>query len=69
MRPSKVAHAIALPADADPIDRVARLRIEAIEIQNAADPGKLETQVKGLLAGVKDLASSRRTWPPAGSPG
>ena len=37
MRPSSEARAIALPADADPIDRVARLRVQAIEIQNTAD--------------------------------
>ena len=54
----KEAHAISLPADADPIDRVARVRVQAIEVQNTAEPGSVETLVKGLLAGVKDLTSS-----------
>jgi tetratricopeptide (TPR) repeat protein len=52
------ARAIRLLEGASPIDRVARARIEAMEIQNATDPGKLEPQVNGLLMDVKDLASS-----------
>jgi cellulose synthase operon protein C len=52
------ARAVTLAADADAIDRVARVRIEAIEIQNAVDPGKLELQVKDLLNDVKGLAAS-----------
>ena len=56
-RPSRQARSIALPADAGPVDRVARVRIEAVEIQSQKDAGALEGQVKSLLGHVKELVA------------
>jgi predicted Zn-dependent protease len=61
------ARSIVPPADAGPVDRMARVRIEAAEIPMQKDQGRLEGQVKSLLGHVKelvadpDLASGRVT--------
>jgi tetratricopeptide (TPR) repeat protein len=49
------AHGISLPADASAIDQVARVRLEAVEIQAQADRSKLEGKVTSLLAHVRPL--------------
>ncbi len=49
--------AIVLPADAGPVDRMARVRMEAITIQKQAELGALESQVGSLLEHVKQMAS------------
>src|SRR5271157_4558287 len=50
------ARSIELPADAGPVDRMARVRIEAVEIQ-MQDEGPLEGQVSSLLGHVKELVA------------
>lgn len=57
----KEARSIRSATDADPIDKVARLRIQALEIQGAVDAQGIENQVRDLLAGAKELTSSPDT--------
>ena len=52
------ARSITLPADAAAIDKVARVRIEAIEIQTQKDGSRLDGQVKSFLAHVKELVAA-----------
>ena len=52
------ARSIPLPADAAAIDKVARVRIEAIEIQTQKDGSRLDGQVKSFLAHVKELVAA-----------
>ncbi|MGO9814037.1 MAG: tetratricopeptide repeat protein, partial [Isosphaeraceae bacterium] len=53
------ARSIVPPADAGPVDRMARVRIEAVEIQMEKQKGEgpLEGQVKSLLGHVKELVA------------
>jgi len=53
------ARSIVLPADAGPVDQMARVRIEAVEIQmqKQKDEGPLEGQVNSLLGHVKELVA------------
>jgi cellulose synthase operon protein C len=51
------ARSIELAADAGPVDRMARVRIEAVEIQLQKDEGSLEGQVSRLLGHVKELVA------------
>jgi tetratricopeptide (TPR) repeat protein len=52
------ARAIKLPEGTGPIDRVARVRIEGIEIQNTADPGTLGPRMGEMLKEVRELATA-----------
>ncbi len=51
------ARSIVPPADAGPVDRMARVRIEAVEIQMQKGEGPLEGQVNSLLGHVKELVA------------
>ena len=51
------ARSIVPPADAGPVDRMARVRIEAVEIQMQKGEGPLEGQVTSLLGHVKELVA------------
>jgi len=51
------ARSIVLPADAGPVDRMARVRIEAVEIQMQKGEGPLQGQVNSLLGHVKELVA------------
>ena len=51
------ARSITLAADASPIDRLARVRLEAIAIQTQKTPEKLEGQVKSLIGQVKEIVA------------
>ncbi|MGC8640827.1 MAG: tetratricopeptide repeat protein [Isosphaeraceae bacterium] len=57
------ARSISLPADASPIDRLALVQTEAIEIQTQKSRTKLEGQVKSLLQHVKQLAAAANLAP------
>jgi cellulose synthase operon protein C len=49
------ARAITLGPNADPVDRVAGLRIASMTIRFEADPARLDEQVGGLLEQVKEM--------------
>jgi predicted Zn-dependent protease len=49
------ARAIALPAEADVLDLMARIRVEAIEIQTQSDDTQLDAQIGRLLGHLKEL--------------
>jgi cellulose synthase operon protein C len=44
-----------LQPDADPTDRMAKIRIESLAIRSETDPARLEGQVQNLLQQVKEL--------------
>ena len=52
------ARLISLPADAAIIDKMAKIRLEAIEIQTQKDASRLDSQVKSLIAHVKDVVAA-----------
>jgi tetratricopeptide (TPR) repeat protein len=56
-RDAAFAQVRALPAapDAGLIDRMARVRLEAIEVQSQGDPARLDAQVKGIIAHAREL--------------
>ncbi|MBV8487282.1 MAG: tetratricopeptide repeat protein [Planctomycetaceae bacterium] len=53
-----MARTAPLPADASTLDRMARIRFEAIEIQSQDDSQSLPDQVKNLLVHVQELIAS-----------
>jgi predicted Zn-dependent protease len=57
------ARTINLGAEASSIDRVAQVRVEAIEVQAQLDRSKLEGQIKTLLAHIKSLIESSDETP------
>jgi tetratricopeptide (TPR) repeat protein len=52
------ARSIVLPQGADTVDQLARVRLEAIEIQTEIAPQKLADEVKSLLGHVRELVAA-----------
>lgn len=54
------ARTIKLPADADPVDMSALVRLRALDVETTTDPTVLEDRVKALQADVQGLTNSPR---------
>jgi predicted Zn-dependent protease len=52
------ARALALPADAGPVDRMALVRLRALDVESTADAARLAGRVKALQAETKALAAT-----------
>ena len=57
------ARGLALPADADPTDRMALVRLRALDVQTATRPETLADRVRALQAEVKALLSGQAPAP------
>jgi predicted Zn-dependent protease len=57
------ARMLTLPADCDPVDRTALVRLRALDAETTADPVKLAERVQTLQAEAKTLLSSAQIAP------
>lgn len=57
------ARTLTLPADADPVDRSALLRLRALDVEQTADVDQLGDRVKSLQAETRALASGDQVAP------